>query len=43
MPVRDLEKIELEVLLDALRRRYGYDFSGYSDGFLHRRVRRRFE
>ncbi|MBF0144947.1 MAG: protein-glutamate O-methyltransferase CheR [Magnetococcales bacterium] len=33
-----IEKIEVELLLEALRRRFGYDFGHYAPDFLHRRV-----
>lgn len=35
-----LQALELELLLTALLRRYGYDFSHYAPASLHRRVRR---
>lgn len=34
------EEIELDLLLDAIWRRYHYDFRGYSRGSLHRRLAR---
>ncbi len=40
---RDVERIEVELLLEALRKRYGYDFAGYSTGFFARRLKRRME
>jgi chemotaxis protein methyltransferase CheR len=36
----DLEELELELLLSAIARRYGYDFRQYSPASLKRRVRR---
>ncbi len=35
---RELEKIELEILLEAIFRRYGYDFRHYAQASLKRRV-----
>lgn len=35
----DLEQLEIRLLLDAVRARYGYDFSGYVPSTLARRVR----
>lgn len=37
----DLEKIELDCLLDAVYRRYGFDFREYAPASLRRRVNRR--
>jgi chemotaxis protein methyltransferase CheR len=37
----DLEKIELDCLLEALYRRYGFDFREYAPASLRRRVNRR--
>lgn len=34
-----LEQIEIDLFIEAMRRRYGYDFSGYSRASLTRRVR----
>ncbi|HIJ85708.1 MAG: cheR [Magnetococcales bacterium] len=34
-----IEKIEVDLLLEALRRRFGYDFSHYSSEYVHRRLR----
>lgn len=36
---RELEALELELLLTAVQRRFGYDFSGYSMASFKRRVR----
>lgn len=38
---RELEGLELELLLEALYRRYGYDFRGYAQASLRRRLWRR--
>lgn len=38
---RDLERLELELLLEALHRRYGFDFRGYAPASLRRRLFRR--
>ncbi len=35
---RDLDKLEMEILLDGIRRRYGYDFANYSHSSLKRRL-----
>ncbi|MES0874335.1 CheR family methyltransferase [Sinimarinibacterium thermocellulolyticum] len=35
---RDLEDIELDLLLEALHQRFGYDFGGYARASLRRRV-----
>ena len=37
----DLEQIELELLLEGIHRRYGFDFRQYAPASLRRRVRRR--
>lgn len=37
-PTTELEAIELRLLLDAIRARYGYDLHGYADRTLQRRV-----
>ena len=37
----DVERIELELLLEAIHRRYAYDFRGYAPGSLKRRLWRR--
>ena len=37
----DLEKIELDCLLEAVFRRYGFDFREYAPASLRRRVNRR--
>jgi chemotaxis protein methyltransferase CheR len=39
----DLEQLELELLLEAVHRRYGYDFREYAPASLRRRVRRRMD
>ena len=41
MSRRDLEALELRLLLEALHAHYGYDFRGYSRSSLRRRVWRR--
>jgi chemotaxis protein methyltransferase CheR len=38
---RELEQLELELLLEAIHRRYGYDFRGYAMASLRRRLWRR--
>jgi chemotaxis protein methyltransferase CheR len=38
---RERERLELELLLEALHRRYGYDFRGYARASLRRRLWRR--
>jgi chemotaxis protein methyltransferase CheR len=38
---RELERIELELLLEAIHQRYGYDFRGYARASLRRRLWRR--
>ncbi len=43
MSARDLEDIEAELLLLALRERYGYDFAGYARASLIRRLRQMVE
>jgi chemotaxis protein methyltransferase CheR len=40
-PERELELLELELLLEAIHRRYGYDFRGYAQASLRRRLWRR--
>jgi chemotaxis protein methyltransferase CheR len=37
----DLEQLELELLLEAVFRRYGFDFRGYAPASLKRRLQRR--
>src|SRR5438552_13745960 len=37
----DLEKLETELLLEAVYRRYGFDFRGYAPASLKRRLWRR--
>ena len=34
----DKDRLEIELLLDGIRRRYGYDFSNYSHASLMRRL-----
>jgi chemotaxis protein methyltransferase CheR len=36
---QEVEELELELLLTAVARRYGYDFSGYAGASLRRRIR----
>jgi chemotaxis protein methyltransferase CheR len=36
--VYDIEKMEIEILLDGIRNRYGYDFTHYSRASLKRRI-----
>lgn len=38
---REAENIEMELLLEAVYRRYGYDFRNYSRASLYRRIQRR--
>ena len=38
---QELERLELELLLEAVHRRYGYDFRGYAKASLRRRLWRR--
>ena len=38
---RELESLELDLLLEAVYRRYGYDFRGYARASLRRRLWRR--
>ena len=40
---QELEEIELDLLLEAIYRRYGYDFRQYAPASLKRRLRRRME
>lgn len=35
------ENIEIELIIEAIRRKYGYDFNGYSKAFIKRRILRR--
>lgn len=37
MRTGELEKIEIDLVIDCIRRRYGYDFGNYSFASLHRR------
>ncbi len=39
----DLEQLELELLLEGIHRRYGFDFRDYAPASLRRRVRRRMD
>lgn len=39
----ELEQIEIELLLEGIHRRYGYDFRDYAPASLRRRVRRRMD
>ena len=39
----DLEQIEIELLLEGIHRRYGFDFRQYAPASLRRRVRRRMD
>jgi chemotaxis protein methyltransferase CheR len=39
----DLEELEVELLLEAIHRRYGFDFRQYAPASLRRRLRRRME
>ena len=39
--MRDLEGIELDLLLEAIYRTYGYDFRHYARGSIRRRIWRR--
>ena len=41
VPVDDVEGIEVELLLEAVHRRYAYDFRGYATASLRRRLWRR--
>jgi chemotaxis protein methyltransferase CheR len=43
VPRDDLERIELDCLLEAIYRRYGFDFREYAPASLRRRVARRME
>lgn len=38
--VEDVERLEIELLLEAVYRHYGYDFRGYAYASLKRRIRR---
>jgi chemotaxis protein methyltransferase CheR len=42
-PEPDLERIEVDLLLEGIHRRYGLDFRGYATGSLKRRLWRRVE
>jgi chemotaxis protein methyltransferase CheR len=39
----DLEQLEIELLLEGIHRRYGFDFRDYAPASLRRRVRRRMD
>ena len=39
----DLEELEIELLLEAIHRRYGFDFRQYAPASLRRRLRRRMD
>lgn len=39
MLVEEIQKIEVELLLEAIYRRYGHDFRGYSRSHMERRIR----
>jgi len=39
----DLEQIEIELLLEGIHRRYGFDFREYAPASLRRRLRRRMD
>ena len=36
--IQEIEKIEIDMLLEAIYRYYGYDFRNYAQSFLQRRV-----
>ena len=36
---QDVERLEIELLLDALARHHGYDFRNYAQASLNRRLR----
>ena len=42
-PEADLEQLEIDLLLEGIYRRYGFDFREYAPASLRRRVRRRME
>jgi len=39
MRPNEVERVEVQLLLDAVYRRYGYDFRSYARSSIHRRVR----
>ena len=39
----ELEQIEIELLLEGIHRRYGFDFRNYAPASLKRRLRRRMD
>lgn len=43
MKRRDIEKVEIDLLVSGIRQRYGYDFCNYSFSSLKRRIARRLE
>lgn len=38
IPFQEIEKIEMDLLLEAIYRYYGYDFRNYAPSFLQRRI-----
>jgi chemotaxis protein methyltransferase CheR len=38
MKPNDIENLEIKLLLDAIFRRYGYDFRGYAQASIRRRI-----
>lgn len=38
IPFQEIEKIEMDLLLEAIYRYYGYDFRNYAQSFLQRRI-----
>ena len=36
--LQEIEKIEMDMLLEAINRYYGYDFRNYAQSFLQRRI-----
>ncbi len=43
MPDPELEQLEIELLLEAVHRRYGFDFREYAQASLKRRLYRRLD
>ena len=43
MNMKEIERIEIDLLIEGIRRRYGYDFSHYARASLKRRVRHRMD
>jgi len=37
----EIEKIEVDLLIEAIRKRYGYDFSNYARASVRRRIQKR--